>query len=241
MRRLMPEAGEALIEGYVVSETTARRLLQDMAHQALELFLTDAKGTRARGAIVFDQFAGDTGHLVLKQPKRGPVSCPVFGVGDAVSLYWSYGGARYRANGRVLRVDGQERAYEVGLESSIYRAQQRAERRVSIPSENPVVAQLYVETPGELLDAKVKNLSMSGCRLAVDAQRMCYTEPEPHHRAFINLPLPPRDQIISNEVRIVWAARVSANTMHISVAWVAPIEKFLANVKRYLVDKSSEA
>lgn len=236
---LMPEVGEALDEVYVVSEVTARRILQDMARKSLRLRVTDAAGAHGRDAIVYGQLANDTERLLLKQSGDDPASLPLWQAGDAIRLRWSYRGARHWAEGRVLRVDAPERVYEVDLEGQMYRSEQRASPRVSIGADHPIAAQLYVETAGELLDATVKNLSMSGCRLAVDARRLRYTEPEPHHRAFINLTLPPSEQIISNEVRIVWAARVAATTMHISVAWVAPIEKFSADVKRYLADKTS--
>ncbi len=238
-RMLIPEAGHVFSDAYLVPQTTAHRVLQNMARKAPRLCLSDAAGARERGAIVFDQIDGDPNRLLLKQLEDGARSRPVFVVGDAVKLHWSDGGARHWVDGQVLRVDAQEQVYEVALNGRIYRAQQRATQRIPIASDDPVTAQLYVELLGDLLDATVKDLSVAGGRLAVDAQRMRYTEPEPSHRAVVNLVLPPSDQIISNDARIVWAARVSANTMHVSVAWILPTEKFLTDVKRYLGQKIS--
>ncbi|HYW77306.1 MAG TPA: PilZ domain-containing protein [Gammaproteobacteria bacterium] len=235
----MPKRESLLTDEFAVTGVPARRVLATLAHKGLMLSVTHEASGREHLTSVVDQISTEPCRILLDQPPDADKGREVFRVRDTLIMVWTNIGMRFGARARVeaVRTHDAIPAYEIRIEEPVYRQQRREAFRVPVGPQDGIGAQLTVDDQKPALEPVLKDLSATGCRLALDIEWVVEAELEPGARGKLSLTFPKRSNALSSQLRIIWTERAGAGVVDLGATWLEPKDEFVSQVESFIFRK----
>lgn len=235
----MPRRNWLFTDEFAVTAVTARRVLATLAYKGLMLSVTHDVSDSEHLTSVVEHISTEPYRVLLDQPPDAAKGGEVFRERDTLTLVWTHAGMRFGAHGQVERVRSHDAipAYEVRIDEPVYRQQRREAFRVPVGPQDGLSGQLTVHDRTPALEPILKDLSATGCRLALDIDRVVEAKLEPGVGGELSLTFPGCAAVLSSKLQIIWSESAGGGMMDFGATWIEPEGDFLSQVQSFVFKK----
>lgn len=239
----MPELDSLFEEQYALDEAGSRWALHELTRRSTLLSVVHAPGGPERLSRVFGRPGPNPSRLLLDHPADDAPLSPALKQDEVLHLYWLDHGVHFAAQVRVMRVhakldgDGGVPAYEVELDGVVYRQQRRETFRVSVGPLDGVQARIRAQESSDMLNATVKDISATGCRLFLETEKAYALGVSAQSSITISLTLPGCPNPMTSAMVVLRAEPFEQRLLEIGARWINPDPEFTRQVERFIVQK----
>lgn len=177
--------------------------------------------------------------LLLEQPPGLDADYHVFKQEQILQLIWTDAGMRFGARAEVVGISSRNRlpAYDVRIDSSVYRQQRREAFRVPVGPGDGLSARFWVDRGEDALIPSIKDLSAKGCRLSLPLGEALDMGVSSDFVASLTVEFRNDGKVHSSKLCVVWTARISDELMEVGTCWIEPSTPFVDSIERFVVGK----